>query len=192
MSADGRFVAFESQAGDLILGTARSTASTSSSATQCGGRPSSQRGHARRDPNASSFDPSISADGRYVAFQSHATDLVPVDRNRWPDVFVRDMETGTIVRASVDARGGEADWSSSNPSLSADGRLVAFDSLSSNLVEGDVNHESDVFIRDVIAGTTVRVSLDADGGNANDGSLLPSISADGRLWRSVIRLRLGR
>ena len=130
--------------------------------------------------NSSSFSPSISADGRYVAFHSGAADLVPGDNNGLNDVYVRDVQEGTTTRVSVSLAGGDPDHHSSVPSISADGRSVAFESQADNLVPGDTNGESDVFVRDMQTHTTRRVSVDPLGRQAPDWSDFPSISADGR------------
>jgi Tol biopolymer transport system component len=132
------------------------------------------------DPRRESYDPSTSGDGRFVAFQSYASDLVPGDRNRSADIFVFDMRTGTTVRASVDTLGGDPDGDSYEPSISSSGRYVAFWSGASDLVAGDGNLEDDVFVRDLEAGITVRASVDTGGGDPDDGSHSVSISADGR------------
>jgi len=134
-------------------------------------------------PNDRSFGGnSISADGRYVAFTSFASNLVANDTNGWLDVFVRDTVTGTTTIASVGSNGSQATAPSSEPSISADGRYVAFQTSASNLVPGDTNDDDDIFVRDLRAGTTTRVSVDAAGraGGWHDGSQYPSISADGR------------
>ncbi len=106
------------------------------------------------DPKGNSLDPSISADGRYVAFASNARDLVRGDHSPWRDVFVRDVLTGTTVRASVDSEGGDPDNDSDWPSISADGRYVAFNSGASDLVVGQTGI-SNIFVRDLVAGITV-------------------------------------
>jgi hypothetical protein len=98
--------------------------------------------------NQSSDVPSISADGRYVAFQSYATNLVAGDTNGNFDVFVHDRLSGVTTRVSVDSSGAQGYGTSSDPSISADGRYVAFDSLSPNLVPVDTNGYVDVFLRD--------------------------------------------
>ena len=126
-----------------------------------------------------SYDPSVSADGRYVAFASSATNLVALDGNGARDIFVRDLTDGTTVRVSVDSAEVEANNSSYRPSISADGRYVAFESSASNLVAGDGNGEQDIFVRDLTSTTTVRVSVDSAEGEANSGSYIASISADG-------------
>ena len=127
-----------------------------------------------------SFGASISADGRYVAFASVASNLVPGDTNGYQDVFVRDRSTGKTERVSVAPDGSEADFSSYEPSISADGRYVAFASAASNLVAGDTNGFVDAFVRDRFTGVTERVSIASDGKQGNEGSWYPSISADGR------------
>jgi hypothetical protein len=131
-----------------------------------------------------SAGPALSADGRFVAFSSSATNLVPGDTNGLTDVFVRDRQTGTTERVSVSSTGGEADQSSRSPSISADGRYVSFDSTASNLVDGDTNGFLDVFVHDRQTGTTERVSVDSAGNEGNDHSFSSyyhaSLSADGR------------
>lgn len=128
----------------------------------------------------SASGPSISADGRYVAFTSLARDLVTGDTNRADDVFVRDRQTGVITRVSVDSAGAQANNASRNPSISADGRYVAFESVATNLVPGDTNRYRDIFLHDLQTGETTRVSVDSNGRQGDDVSQLPSISADGR------------
>lgn len=120
-----------------------------------------------------------SADGRYVAFVSSATNLMPGDTNGVADVFVRDVERGTTRRLSTDSDGGQADGASSYPSISADGRYVAFQSTASNLVDGDTNNRDDVFVKDLQTGITIRASTDSAGNQASYGALMPSLSADG-------------
>ena len=86
----------------------------------------------------------------------------------------------TITRVSVDSAGNQANDSSVNPSISADGRFVAFESNASNIVPGDTNSTRDIFVVDTLTNTTTRVSVDSAGNQANDSSVNPSISADGR------------
>ncbi len=180
ISADGRYVAFRSAATDLVAGDGnglddifvrdrRTDTTTRASVDTAGG-----------DSNGSSWYPSISADGRYVAFQSLATDLVPNDTNGVWDVFVRDLQTNTTTRASVDTTGGDSNGVSEAPSISADGRYVAFYSWATNLVAGDGNGLEDVFVRDLQTNTTIRASVDTAGGDPDGPSQYPSISADGR------------
>ncbi len=105
-----------------------------------------------------------SADGRYVAFASLASNLVRGDRNGVQDVFVHDRQTGKTTRASVDSAGGEANGISILPAISADGRFVAFTSFAFNLVAGDHNGLRDVFVQDRQTGETTRVNADSAGG----------------------------
>ncbi|MEU4690520.1 hypothetical protein [Actinoplanes sp. NPDC023714] len=122
---------------------------------------------------------SISGNGRFVAFLSIADNLVPGDTNGAADVFVRDRDNGTTERVSLTSGGAEADESSYMPSVSDDGRRVAFVSLASNLVAGDTNDNADIFVRDRQAGTTTRVSVSSTGTQANQGSNAPAISGGG-------------
>jgi Tol biopolymer transport system component len=131
--------------------------------------------------NGRSFVPALSADGRFAAFYSDASNLVAGDTNAARDVFVRDLQTGETTRVSVSSSGTEANGDSFAPAISSDGRYVAFSSGASNLVDGDTNDANDVFVRDRQANTTARVSVGFDGSQANGGSDQPSLSGDGRL-----------
>src|SRR5204863_383210 len=114
--------------------------------------------------NGDSQDTAISADGRFVAFYSVASNLVPGDTNGKADVFVRDRQTGATEQASVDSAGTtEANGDSFYPQISADGNFVAFRSDASDLVTGDTNGVSDIFVHGVQTGTTERVSVDGSG-----------------------------
>jgi Tol biopolymer transport system component len=149
VSADGRFVAFHSQNNDfapfvnygsqnLILWDQEATPpGTSAVSVSLFGT------HA----NGPSMNPSVSADGRYVAFESNASNLIAQDLNRFADVFVRDRVLGITARASVRTYGAEAFGASSAPALSGDGRFVAFVSDAPDLVDGDANGIADVFVR---------------------------------------------
>jgi archaellum component FlaF (FlaF/FlaG flagellin family) len=99
--------------------------------------------------NDISFVPAISGNGRYVAFTSAASNLVPGDTNGAVDVFVRDRRAGTTSRVSVSSTGAQANGYSYDPAMSADGRYVGFDSDASNLVPGDTNGVNDVFLRNL-------------------------------------------
>lgn len=125
--------------------------------------------------------PSISADGRFVAFDSQSDQLVPGDDNGSFDVFVRDLADGSISRVSVAEGGTQAAFSSFLPAISADGRRVAFVSAASDLVPDDDNGMVDVFVKDLPSGRIWRVSVNAAGeGSANGNNRAPAISADGR------------
>jgi len=127
-----------------------------------------------------SDSPSISAGGRFVAFASEATNLVAGDTNEVWDVFIRDRVARETERVSIGSRGAQADGNSWYPSISADGRFVAFTSGAANLVAGDTNGAADIFIRDRAKRKTERVSIGSRGAQADGGSWYPSISADGR------------
>lgn len=131
-------------------------------------------------PRGISWDGVISADGRYVAFSSDATNLVAGDLNGLTDVFVHDRTTGATVRVSVDSAGGEADGASHPLALSSDGHFVVFASDATNLVTSDTNGCSDVFVHDCVSGATERVSIGAAGAEGNGESDAGAISADGR------------
>jgi hypothetical protein len=99
------------------------------------------------DTNGNSFNTSISAKGRFVAFDTFASDLVPGDGNGATDVFVRDLVAATTIRASVDTGGGDPNGFSESSSISATGRFVGFESGASDLVTGDGNRLKDIFVR---------------------------------------------
>jgi Tol biopolymer transport system component len=128
--------------------------------------------------NNHSSQPSITPDGRYVAFQSKASDLVPNDTNGVSDIFVYDRVTDTIERVSVATGGGQANGGSYAPSISADGDFVAFESDATNLDTNDTNGTTDIFYRQRSTGMTTRI-VDNYGDEANSDSYAPVISADG-------------
>ena len=127
-----------------------------------------------------SESPALSDHGRYVAFSSRARNLVAGDTNLVEDIFVRDRQVGQTDRVSVGNGGQQANGASTVPTISADGRYVAFMSDATNLVAGDTNAATDVFVRDLVAGTTRRVSVGAGGTQANGASTFPALSRDGR------------
>jgi Tol biopolymer transport system component len=130
--------------------------------------------------NWSSFNPTISADGRYVAFSSVASNLVNGDTNESDDIFVHDRQTDATVRVSVSTNGTQGNSNSMYPSISEDGRFVAFESIANNLVSGDTNGSWDVFVYDRQTATTQRISVSSDGAQGNNWSEDASISANGR------------
>ena len=133
------------------------------------------------EANGRSWRGTISANGRIVAFASIASNLVRGDTNRVRDVFVRDLWTRRTVRVSMSSAGAQANKSSVYPSLSADGRIIAFRSLATNLVRGDHNGVEDVFVHDLATGRTGRVSVASAGTEANASSSTSSVSADGNV-----------
>jgi Tol biopolymer transport system component len=129
--------------------------------------------------NGDSTEPSISGSGRWVAFASDASNLVPNDTNNSSDIFVRDLVTKTTKLVSVNSSGIEGNLPSSSPVISADGRWVAFSSYASNLTSGDLNGVPDIFVHDLSTGATQIVSVSSSGQLGNARSLSPSISGDG-------------
>lgn len=131
--------------------------------------------------NSSSYAPAVSSDGRFVAFGSGASNLVPGDTNGCWDVFVRDRQNRTTERVSVSSTGEQANGACEAPAISWDGRYVAFTSLATNLVESDTNSLRDAFVHDRQTHETERVSVASDGSQAN-GECGPwcAISGDGR------------
>jgi Tol biopolymer transport system component len=181
LSAHGRFVAFMSAASNLVAGDTNRTYDVfvRDRVAQVTRRVSVGQGG--QQTNRSSFAPAISADGRFIAFVSLASNLVAGDTNRTYDVFVRDRVAQVTRRVSVGQDGQQANGRSFEPAISADGRFVAFYSDSSNLVAGDTNGTWDVFVRDRKAQVTRRVSVGPGGQQANRDSYgQPAISAHGR------------
>ncbi len=131
--------------------------------------------------NAPTYSPVVSALGQHVAFVSDASNLVSGDSNGRADVFLRDRPNYTTTRVNVSTGGAEANGLPvSSPAVSQSGAFVAFDSLASNLVANDANNVSDVFVRDVAANVTTRVSVLTSGAEANGASYGPALSLDGR------------
>lgn len=180
ISANGRWVAFESMASNLVAGDLPGTSDIFLHDRNNGTTTRVSLATGGGQPDGRSFGASISADGRYIAFLSDATNLVPGDTNGVTDLFVRDRVNGTTIRASLASNGTATDRSILDGAISADGSTVTFWTDASNLVAGDTNGSWDVFVRDLAAGVTTRVSV-ADGGIQAEGfSLDPAISADGR------------
>ena len=180
ISGDGRFVVFVSEATNLVPGDTngvddiyvhdRTTGSTRRMSI-------SRRG---KEPDAESFSPAISANGRWIAFTSGATTLVRGDTNGEYDVFVRDRTRRTIRRVSVSSAGTEGTGFSDRGSFSANGRYVAFHSTSEDLVPGDTNGVMDIFLRDQLKQRTRRISLTPSGGQVDGASSTPTLSANAR------------
>jgi Tol biopolymer transport system component len=184
ISSDGQRIAFTSLATNIVPGDANGQADvfvrTGRDPLQLvsvglGGAPA----------NGTSSVPDISADGKRVAFQSTASNLVPDDTNGKPDVFVRDLATGRTTRVSVANDESQAAGWSGSPAISADGNYVAFTSGAANLVRRDTNGVTDVFVRDIRRGVTERISVNSKGRQQNRSVQppffqIPDISDDGR------------
>lgn len=181
VSADGRFVAFVTDATNLAPFDFNDSEDVfvKDLATGALQRISEAPGSPAAAAGGLSLYPSISADGRYVAFSSFASSLVPDDTNGTIDVFVYDRQTDMMERVSVGPF-GEPDGLSQLPSISADGRRVVFTSRATNLVATDTNGHEDIFIRDLDQGET-RILSQPQGVEANQQSMFPEISADGTI-----------
>lgn len=183
ISADGRLVAFASAAGNLVPGDGNASFDIflRDRLAQTTTRVSVGTGGV--EANGLSLAPRLSADGAVVVFHSFASNLVPGDTNGVPDVFVHAVAAGTTLRASVASDGTQGTQQSVGSSIAADGRFVAFDSDAPNLVPGDTNGRTDVFVHDLVTGATERVSVSSLGGEGNNRSGFldpPALSADGR------------
>lgn len=183
ISADGRYVLLVSDASNLVVNDGNGTEDVfvrdrATGVTECVSvDPAGIPGNAASGGQPDLF--SISADGRFVSFVSAATNLVSGLTTTSSQIFVRDRVAGTTELASVDSTGVEGNSFSGSSSISGDGRYVAFDSNSSNLVAGDTNQTDDVFVRDRTMATTERVSIDSSGNESVGGGYWPTISADG-------------
>jgi len=194
LSADGRYVVFISEASNLVTGDTnkardvfvhdRQTRTVERvSVSSLGLQGNADSGRLGIALFSFCERAEISADGRWVIFASFASNLVPGDTNDRPDVFLQDRSTGQTERVSLDAVGGQLMDLSFSPAISADGRFIAFVTYAANVVPGDTNKASDVFVRDRITGTVERVSVGNGGIEANGDSAhigCPSLSADGR------------
>ncbi len=180
LSADGRFVGFVSQASNLVPGDTNGLPDVflydreNEQIERISVRPDGREATLINN----TFD--MNADGRFVVFESLAENLLPGDSNSTFDIFIRDREAGTLERLSNSSDGFASNGTSEKPSISADGRFVSFVSLSNNLVAGDTNGTFDIFVIDRDTGSIKRASVNNDGQEANDVSLVNSLSADGR------------
>ncbi|MHB9112804.1 MAG: TolB family protein [Thermoleophilia bacterium] len=180
ISGDGRYVVFDSWASNLVPGDNNGVADIFRKDTLTGATIRISVSGSGVEADLSSSEASISADGQIVSFSSQATNLVPNDTNAVRDVFVRDIQAGTTMRASTTSLGAETAGSHDDPSISPDGRYVAFDSTSTTLVSGDTNAVEDVFVKEISTGTTTRASLSQAGAEGNGRSSDPAFSATGR------------
>lgn len=180
ISAIGRYITYQSDADNLVTGDTNgvsdifvfdtTTGTTTRVSTHSNGTQS----------NGTSSNPFISVHGHTITYESLASNLVAGDTNSVSDIFVFDMATGTTTRASTHSDGTEGNSTSYNPTVSADGHTITYESVASNLVAGDTNGAWDIFARDTVTGTTTRVSTHSDGTEGNSSSYTPSISADGQ------------
>ena len=181
ISADGRYVAFQSTATNLVPGDTNGVTDVFVRDLVAGTTEIVSVDSSGVIGNNDSRYPSISADGRYVAFQSYATNLIPSDAYFDYDVYLHDRVTGTTEKVNLRSNGAQTvSGRSFEPSISGDGRYVAFHSSAFDLVAGDLNDVEDVFVRDRVAGTTERVSVSTAGVEGDFDSFRPEITPDGR------------
>ncbi len=181
LSTNGRYVAFESLASNLVLNDNNNTSDIFVHDRDSRQTSRVSVSSAGMEANNYSDLAAISGDGRYVAFQSAASNLATGDTNGTTDIFVHDRNTHQTTRVSVDSSGAPASFLSMFPDISADGRYVAFASIDSNLTPGDSNSYMDVYIHDRDTSQTSLASLRS--GNpisGNESSTNPAISADGK------------
>jgi len=179
LSADGRWVAFRSSASNLVAGST-SMNSIYLHELASGATTLISKSSAGVQGDDDSFNPAITPDGRFIAFDSYASNLVPGDTNWAQDIFVHDRSTGAVERVSYSTGGQQADFDCDRPAISADGRFVAFNSYAPNLAPGDTNGTWDAFVRDRMAGTTTLVGVAMGGGAGNHAAYGITISDDGR------------
>lgn len=180
ISSDGRYVVFDSRADNMIFGDMNHFDDVFVRDRQAATPTRASVSSADVEGAAGSLDSSISADGRYVTFYSDAPNLVADDTNGSSDIFVRDRVSGTTTRVSVATGGVQSNGWSYGPSISPDGRYVAFASDSTNLVPGDTNGKYDAFLHDRVTGSTERISVSSGEAQGDDGSYNPVVSKDGK------------
>ena len=179
-SRDGRYVAFFTAANNLIAADTNGKLDVLLRDRLTGTTTLVSKSNISTVGNNDSDYCSISLDGNLVAFRSAASNLVTGDTNSKLDIFVRNVALASMTLASVATGGALANGNSQEPIVAGNGRYVAFSSDATNLVAGDTNGVRDVFVRDMLMGTTVRVSQSTAGVQGNQLSDLPTISADGR------------
>ncbi len=180
LSYDGRYVVFESLASNLVPNDNNADYDVFIHDRQTGQTQRVSVNSSGQEGNGKSWSPVISYTGRYVAFSSFASNLVSNDTNNGSDIFVMDRDTGSIQRVSLSSSEAQANCGSHDPAISSNGRYIAFYSCAGNLVSDDTNGKQDVFVRDVVAGDTWRVSISTNGAQGNDNSWgKVNISSDG-------------
>ncbi|QOV89052.1 CARDB domain-containing protein [Humisphaera borealis] len=181
ISSDGRYIAFRSDSSDMVAsGDTNNARDTFVRDLQTGTTALISQTPAGASGNASSDSNSISGDGRFVTFQSKATDLVSNDGNANSDVFLRDTQTNTTTLLSINRFGtNSAGGFSEFPALSQDGSFASFSSTAGDIINGDTNGREDVFLRDLVRGPISLVSINTSGAAANGRSFDPFISRNG-------------
>ncbi len=181
VSSDGRYVVFESAASNLVPNDNNNHRDVFLMDRRTGQVELISKSSQGVQGDGDSFYPSITPDGRFIAFYSWTSNLVPNDTNGIPDVFVHDRSSAETFRVSVDSSGVQGTGWSEYPAITPDGRFVVFRSAAANLVAGDTNNAADIFLHDRQTGATERISLDSTGSQADSDSIYPAISDDGNL-----------
>jgi Tol biopolymer transport system component len=179
ISLDGRIVVFQSTAPNLVLRDTNNTTDVFLHDRATGETTLISSSLAGVSGNGASIRPSLSDDGRWITFSSVASDLVTGDTNAVSDVFVGDTHTGVLMLVSRSTAGMLGNGPSDVPAISPDGHMLVFRSAANNLVAGDTNAQVDLFLRDLQADFTTRVSFEADGTQLTGTLDDPAISADG-------------
>jgi Tol biopolymer transport system component len=174
ISADGRYVAFQSDA-PLQSDDANKKTDIYVRDLQNNDTTRVSIGPGGVEGNGGSFSPSLSTDGRFLTYWSNASDLVPGDTNKTGDIFVFDRNDGSTARVSLGSGEVQGDGMSSDPSISPDGRYVTFWSGATNLVPDDTNGKRDIFLVDREQGAITRVSVADDGAQADGDSFSPNV-----------------
>jgi Ca2+-binding RTX toxin-like protein len=183
ISNDGRYAVFESCASNLVDGDTNGFQDVFFKDLQTGAVQRISTGTAGQEGDDNSYRANISQDGRYVLFQSAASNLVTGDTNGEVDVFIKDLQTGTLQRISTATDNAQSNGGVGDFSISADSKFVVFSSWASNLVADDTNVLTDVFIKDLQTGAIQRVSTSSTGGQGDGDSGWdnpPILSQDGR------------
>lgn len=180
ISASGRYVTFGSAASNLVSGDTNKKSDVFVKDRKANKMVRASLSSSGQQANGMSTDPALSANGRYVVFESHATNLVEGDTNGHADIFVRDLVLNVTARVSLSSSGQEIKAACESPSIAADGRHVVFSSHSGKFVMNDTNGKEDIFLRDVKLKTTICLSVSSSGIPGDDNSYSPMISADGR------------
>lgn len=180
VSGNGNFVVFESDATNLVADDTNGETDIFVRDVVLGITTRVSVSSSGEQSDGYSTNAAISGDGRYVVFESNATNLVADDTNATTDIFLHDRSTGTTERISYSSEFGQTVWDSHSPAISEDGRYITYYSYADNLVAGDTNYSDDIFVYDRVQAITERVSVNNLGVEGNDGSYYPQISADGR------------
>jgi Tol biopolymer transport system component len=180
VTAHGRYVAWESNADNLVAGDTNRDFDLLLRDRVAGTTELVNVSSTGEQGNGGGFTPAISANARFVAFASISTNLTGNDTNNTTDIFLRDRRHGTTKRVSVKNGGGQITRGGFDPSITSDGRYIGFTSTGSNIVSGDTNGAQDVFLRDRVGRTTVRVDLKPDGQQIPGGAALGYVSSNGR------------